>query len=82
MIHVNSAPPLIFIAGPQEHLVLQVPAILDAVFESTLNMINQDFSEYPEHRVGFFRMLRTFNLYCYPGTLSFAIHDPFMTPIL
>jgi len=28
----------------------EVPAILNAVFECTLNMINKDFSEYPEHR--------------------------------
>ncbi|CAI2165301.1 1535_t:CDS:10 [Funneliformis geosporum] len=27
----------------------EVPAILNAVFECTLNMINKDFSEYPEH---------------------------------
>ncbi|KAF8507263.1 CRM1 C terminal-domain-containing protein [Gautieria morchelliformis] len=54
----------------QEHLVPQVPAILDAVFEPTLNMINQDFSEYPEHRVGFFRMLRAVNLYCFAALLA------------
>ena len=30
-------------------------------------MINQDFSEYPEHRVGFFKLLRAINLNCFPG---------------
>jgi len=48
-------------------LTPQVPAILDAVFEPTLNMINQDFAEYPEHRAGFFKLLRAIDLYCFPG---------------
>ncbi|KAJ3492099.1 hypothetical protein NLI96_g245 [Meripilus lineatus] len=48
-------------------LTPQVPAILDAVFEPTLNMINQDFAEFPEHRVGFFKLLRAINLNCFPG---------------
>lgn len=39
----------------------KIPAVLDAVFESTLNMINQDFAEFPEHRVAFFRLLRAIN---------------------
>jgi exportin-1 len=49
-------------------LTPQVPPILDAVFMPTLNMINRDFSEYPEHRVGFFKLLRAINLNCFPGT--------------
>lgn len=40
---------------------------MDAVFEPTLNMINQDFAEFPEHRVGFFKVLRAINLNCFPG---------------
>ncbi|KAF8892569.1 CRM1 C terminal-domain-containing protein [Infundibulicybe gibba] len=51
-------------------LTPQVPAILDAVFEPTLNMINQDFAEYPEHRVGFFKLLRSINLHCFPALLG------------
>ncbi|TFY68891.1 hypothetical protein EVG20_g3368 [Dentipellis fragilis] len=51
-------------------LTPQVPAILDAVFEPTLNMISQDFSEFPEHRVGFFKLLRAINLNCFPALLS------------
>ena len=54
-------------AFDQNLLTPQVPAILDAVFEPTLNMINQDFSEFPEHRVGFFKLLRAINLSCFPG---------------
>jgi exportin-1 len=51
----------------QSLLTPQIAPILDAVFEPTLGMINQDFAEYPEHRVGFFKMLRAMNLTCFPG---------------
>ncbi|PPQ72087.1 hypothetical protein CVT24_008374 [Panaeolus cyanescens] len=51
-------------------LTPQVPAIMEAVFEPTLSMINQDFSEYPEHRVGFFKLLRAINLNCFPALLT------------
>ena len=46
----------------------QVPAILEAVFEPTLNMINQDFMEYPEHRTGFYKLLTAINKTCFPGS--------------
>ncbi|KAF2720791.1 hypothetical protein K431DRAFT_225744 [Polychaeton citri CBS 116435] len=48
----------------------QVPAVLDNVFECTLEMINKDFSEYPEHRVEFFKLLRAINLKCFPALLK------------
>ncbi|KAK5116681.1 Exportin-1 [Meristemomyces frigidus] len=48
----------------------QVPAILDSIFECTLNMINKDFSEYPEHRVAFFQLLRAINQRCFPALLK------------
>ncbi|WRT68591.1 uncharacterized protein IL334_005569 [Kwoniella shivajii] len=51
-------------------LTPQIAPILDAVFEPTLGMINQDFSEYPEHRVGFFKLLRAINLTCFPALLE------------
>ncbi|KAH9934873.1 CRM1 C terminal-domain-containing protein [Fomitopsis serialis] len=51
-------------------LTPQVPAILEAVFEPTLNMINQDFAEFPEHRAGFFKLLRAINLNCFPALLT------------
>jgi exportin-1 len=47
----------------------QVPTIMENVFECTLEMINKDFSEFPEHRVEFFTLLRAVNLHCFPGTL-------------
>jgi exportin-1 len=48
----------------------QIMNIMDAVFECTLDMINKDFSEYPEHRVEFFKLLRTINLRCFPALLK------------
>lgn len=45
----------------------QVPIIMENVFECTLEMINKDFSEFPEHRVEFFSLLRAINLHCFPG---------------
>jgi exportin-1 len=47
----------------------QIINIMDCVFECTLDMINKDFSEYPEHRVEFFKLLRTINLRCFPALL-------------
>jgi len=48
----------------------QVPAILESIFECTLDMINKDFSDYPEHRVEFFKLLREINLRCFPALLK------------
>ncbi|CCD24556.1 exportin CRM1 NDAI_0D02420 [Naumovozyma dairenensis CBS 421] len=44
------------------HMIPQgVILILQSVFECTLNMINKDFTEYPEHRVEFYELLRVIN---------------------
>lgn len=48
----------------------QVPIIMENVFECTLEMINKDFSEFPEHRVEFFNLLRAINLHCFPALLK------------
>lgn len=48
----------------------QVPLIMENIFECTLGMINKDFSEFPEHRVEFFNLLRAINLHCFPGMSS------------
>jgi hypothetical protein len=45
----------------------KISPILDAVFECTLNMINKNFEEYPEHRFGFFKLLQAINLSCFDG---------------
>ncbi|GAA5943651.1 hypothetical protein JCM10213_008936 [Rhodosporidiobolus nylandii] len=48
----------------------KIPAVLDAVFECTLGMINQDLTEYPEHRVAFFKLLRVTNINCFDALLT------------
>lgn len=50
----------------------QVPAIMENVFECTLEMINKDFSEFPEHRVEFFSLLRSINIHCFPGRFNYC----------
>jgi exportin-1 len=39
-------------------------------------MINQDFSEFPEHRVGFFKLLRAINASCFTGQLFYVRPSP------
>ena len=48
----------------------KIPAIMDSVFNCTLEMINKDFHEYPEHRVEFFKLLQAVNLYCFQALLK------------
>ncbi|KAF9977031.1 Karyopherin transporter [Actinomortierella ambigua] len=48
----------------------KVPAILDSVFECTLSMINKDFAEYPDHRVGFFKLIRAVNQCCFAALIK------------
>ncbi|KAG0358687.1 Karyopherin transporter [Gamsiella multidivaricata] len=48
----------------------QIPVILESVFDVTLNMINKDFAEYPDHRVGFFKMVKAITQFCFPALLK------------
>ncbi|XP_003705025.1 exportin-1 emb [Megachile rotundata] len=52
------------------NITSEVPKIFDAVFECTLEMINKDFEEFPEHRTNFFLLLQAVNVYCFPAFLS------------
>lgn len=52
------------------HITSEVPKIFDAVFECTLEMINKDFEEFPEHRTNFFLLLQAVNIQCFPAFLS------------
>ncbi|KAK0089721.1 hypothetical protein PV325_005868 [Microctonus aethiopoides] len=54
----------------QGHITSEVPKIFDAVFECTLEMINKDFEEFPEHRTNFFLLLQAVNVHCFPAFLS------------
>jgi len=49
-----------------------VVLILQNVFEPTLSMINQDFTEYPEHRVEFYKLLREINLKSFNALLQLS----------
>lgn len=48
----------------------KVPGVFDAVFECTLQMISRNFEDYPEHRVGFYKLLHAFNSHCFNGFTS------------
>lgn len=47
-----------------------VLAVLENIFECTLEMINKTMNDYPEHRVEFFKLLRTINLESFPALLK------------
>lgn len=47
-----------------------VPTIMENVFESTLDMITKDFTEFPEHRVEFYSLLRAINMHCFGALLK------------
>jgi exportin-1 len=53
----------------------QVPAIMSSVFACTLDMINKDMAEYPEHRVSFFKMIQAINMNCFPALLQLPPSD-------
>eukprot|EP00731_Ephydatia_muelleri_P027685 Em0019g558a len=46
-----------------------VPPILDSLFQCTLEMINKDLEEFPEHRINFFRMLHAIAANCFESLL-------------
>lgn len=48
----------------------QIPIIMENIFKHTLKIINKEFSEFPEHRVKFFNLLRAINLHCFPALLK------------
>ncbi|KAI5951002.1 CRM1 [Candida jiufengensis] len=49
-----------------------VVLILQNVFECTLDMIKNDFVEYPEHRVEFYKLLREINSKSFQGLLQLS----------
>eukprot|EP00917_Polyrhabdina_sp_WS-2016_P023147 GHVP01050148.1.p1 GENE.GHVP01050148.1~~GHVP01050148.1.p1 ORF type:complete len:1069 (+),score=187.75 GHVP01050148.1:61-3207(+) len=52
-----------------KNVSILVPSILDAVLEPTLLMISQDFTEYPEHRLNFFALLKVLNSSCFSAVI-------------
>jgi len=51
----------------------RVPAILEAVFQCTLEMITVNFEDFPEHRLQFYLLLEAVNKYCFQ--VLFAIPE-------
>ncbi|CAI4231357.1 unnamed protein product [Auanema sp. JU1783] len=60
----------IIIAQLKDNISSEVPKILGAVFECTLEMINKDFQAFPEHRTNFFQLLLSLTQECFPVLLS------------
>lgn len=55
------------------HLIPEgVVLILQNVFQCTLDMIKNDFVEYPEHRVEFYRLLKEINAKSFPALLQLS----------
>ena len=44
-----------------------IPPIMDALFECTLDMVSKNLEDFPEHRTNFFRMLQSITQHCFPG---------------
>lgn len=47
-----------------------IPVILDALFEKTLEMITTNMLDFPEHRIGFFKFLHEANNHCFYGLFN------------
>lgn len=54
----------------EQHVLPALPRILDAVFQCTLEMINKDLEEFPEHRTNFFTLLQAANAQCFSALLG------------
>lgn len=48
----------------------EIPKIFDAVFDCTLDMINKNFEDYPQHRTNFYELLQAVNTHCFKAFLS------------
>lgn len=47
-----------------------VPRIMEAVFDVTLEMITKNFEDFPEHRIRFFEFLKAINQHCFPALFN------------
>lgn len=52
----------------------ELPRILNALFEKTLEMITANMLDYPEHRIWFFRFLHEANHHCFYALFSIPAH--------
>jgi exportin-1 len=56
------------------NVVDEVPRIMEAVFECTLQMITTNFEDFPDHRIKFFGFLRAVNSDCFPALFNIPSH--------
>lgn len=54
----------------RDSITSEVPKIFDAVFECTLDMINKNFEEYPQHRTSFYELLQAVNAFCFEAIIK------------
>lgn len=54
----------------RELITPEIPKVMDAVFEKTLEMITTNMLDYPEHRIQFFTFLREANKNCFYGLFN------------
>ena len=57
----------------KESLSNEIPKILENILECTLPMITKNFEDFPEHRILFFKLLQSINLYSFSS--FFAIQE-------
>jgi exportin-1 len=53
-------------------IAADIPRIFDSVFSVTMQMIEDDFANFPDHRVQFFGFLRTVNQFCFSALLDMS----------
>lgn len=54
----------------KNHITNEIPKIFDAVFECTLDMINKNFEDFPQHRTSFYELLLAVNAHCFKAFLN------------
>eukprot|EP00529_Nitzschia_sp_RCC80_P003253 CAMPEP_0113445772 /NCGR_PEP_ID=MMETSP0014_2-20120614/3360_1 /TAXON_ID=2857 /ORGANISM="Nitzschia sp." /LENGTH=1090 /DNA_ID=CAMNT_0000336837 /DNA_START=1304 /DNA_END=4576 /DNA_ORIENTATION=+ /assembly_acc=CAM_ASM_000159 len=54
----------------KSNVVDEVPRIMEAIFECTLEMITKNFEDFPEHRIRFFEFLKAVNQHCFPALFN------------
>ncbi|CAI8039377.1 Exportin-1 [Geodia barretti] len=47
-----------------------IPPIMDALFECTLEMVSKNLEDFPEHRTNFFRMLQSVTQHCFAALMK------------
>jgi exportin-1 len=52
------------------NVVEEVPRVMAAIFEVTLDMITKNFEDFPEHRIRFFEFLKAVNQFCFPALFN------------